>query len=425
MKVQENLLHYIWPLLKNNSQLLKTSNGLVLEVLDTGKLNKHAGPDFKEAMLKIAGQLWAGSVEIHVLSSDWNKHNHSKDENYNNVILHVVYSHDEEIKLPDGTLLPVLELKEFISDLQLRTFQSLLNNSLAIPCQKLVRKIEPIYLSTMLRQAAVERLSLKSKQVLEEVEQLKGDWNTAFYFRLCENFGFKSNSAAMRSLAEKLPLSVLAKHKDNLHDLLALLFGQAGFLNGMMKDEYSKELKESYSFLSKKYKLNSAGMLNWNFVKTRPANFPGIRLSQFAFLIHSSSHLFSKVLEISKLLDIIALFEVEADEYWRFHYHLAQKRKRTITAKLGTSSIHNILINTVASFLFAYADMGSKEVMKEKAIHLLQMLPAEQNRVVKLYRTMGFTLNNALESQGCLGLHKNYCGIKKCLSCAIGIQIVS
>ena len=40
---------------------------------------------------------WFGSVEIHVKSSDWHKHKHSDDPNYENVILHVVYEYDQAI----------------------------------------------------------------------------------------------------------------------------------------------------------------------------------------------------------------------------------------------------------------------------------------------------------------------------------------
>ena len=49
------------------------------------------------AQVKIGNTTWAGNVEIHQKSSEWNKHRHTTDSAYNNVVLHVVYEHDEEV----------------------------------------------------------------------------------------------------------------------------------------------------------------------------------------------------------------------------------------------------------------------------------------------------------------------------------------
>ena len=87
--------------------------------------NTHSGPDFTNARIKIGDTTWAGNVEIHVPSSDWRKHNHTTDEAYKNVILHVVYRDDEPVITPDGQKLPTLELENRISPDLYNRFHSL------------------------------------------------------------------------------------------------------------------------------------------------------------------------------------------------------------------------------------------------------------------------------------------------------------
>lgn len=424
MKIQEDLLHFIWSMLASQKQALTSTKGLAIEILNGGINNEFEGPDFKEASLKIGDNIWAGSVEIHINSSDWDKHKHSSDSNYANVILHVVYEHDKEVLWADGSEIPVLALNKIISREQLKTYQSLKYNSLAIPCQELLHHVEPIYLNMMLTKAAIDRLTLKSDLLISRVDKLDGDWNTAFYVHLAENFGFKSNAGPMRSLAESIPIQILAKHKDSLQEILALLFGQGGFLNGNMQDEYTVNLQRIYQFLAKKYSLKLMQQLQWKFVKTRPSNYPGIRIAQFANLIFNSSHLFSKIIAEQNIVEIGAKFRVEADEYWRHNYHFNKKRRKPASAAMGSLSTNLILINTVAVCLFAYGQHMEEEALKEKALKLLQALPSEANRVVRRYRLLNFSVTNALESQGCLGLDSYFCKEKKCLSCLIGQNIL-
>ena len=49
-------------------------------------------------------------MEIHVKSSDWNRHGHNKDEAYNNVILHVVAVNDMPVSNANGDPVTTLEI---------------------------------------------------------------------------------------------------------------------------------------------------------------------------------------------------------------------------------------------------------------------------------------------------------------------------
>jgi hypothetical protein len=58
--------------------------------------NTHAGPDFQNARVRIGETTWAGNAELHLSSSDWQRHGHTADDGaYDNVILHVVFNDDD------------------------------------------------------------------------------------------------------------------------------------------------------------------------------------------------------------------------------------------------------------------------------------------------------------------------------------------
>lgn len=61
----EKLLHYIWKYKLFPLKPLQTTDGLTLEVIDPGTLNRDAGPDFFNAKIKLDGTTWVGNIEIH------------------------------------------------------------------------------------------------------------------------------------------------------------------------------------------------------------------------------------------------------------------------------------------------------------------------------------------------------------------------
>ena len=106
----EHLLHYVWKHKLFPLKVLQTTNGLPVEVIDSGLQNPNAGPDFFNAKLKIDGALWVGNIEIHTHSSDWFRHGHDCDKAYDSVILHVVSEADTEITRTNGEQIPQLLL---------------------------------------------------------------------------------------------------------------------------------------------------------------------------------------------------------------------------------------------------------------------------------------------------------------------------
>jgi len=419
--MREEFLHYIWKYKLFNNKDLKTQNQEKLEILNQGIHNTDAGPDFFNAKIKINNTIWAGNIEIHINSSDWYKHNHQSDKAYGNVILQVVFNNDKDVLRTDGQIIPTL-IVEFNNEL-LNNYESLIKNESWIPCQNEINKVDSFTIHNWLEKLAIERLEEKSERIYKLLEQTNNSWENAFYIQLASNFGFKLNSMPFELLAKSLPLNYLAKHKDNLFQIEALLFGQAGFLNGESGDEYFNQLQKEYAYLKKKFKLEPIENHLWKFLRSRPGNFPTIRIAQYSKLIYSSTSLFSKILEAKTIHNLYRLFIVNPSEYWENHYvfnkESVKKRK-----SLGKSAVDIILINTIIPFLFIYGDSKGKPEYKTRAIEFLETMKPEKNSIVAKWNELGIGSENAFHSQALIQLKNKYCNHKKCLNCQIGNCII-
>jgi len=241
---------------------------------------------------------------------------------------------------------------------------------------------------------------------------------------MAASFGFKTNATPFLMLAQSIPLNVLAKHRKDLLQIEALLFGQAGFLDGDIKEAYPLQLQKEYDYLQKKYKLTPIPVHLWKFLRMRPANFPTVRIAQFAALIHRSVHLFSKLIETASIKEITPLLDVTASEYWKTHFRFDEVQKTPSDKHLGTSSIHNIIINTITPVKFLYAQSQGTATQQEAALQLLESIPAEKNKILTLWNDTGWLSESAAQSQALIQLYNNYCSSKRCLECSIGLSIL-
>lgn len=416
--MNEHLLQFIWQHLYFNRDQLVTTNDEPVQIITQGFLNHNQGPDFLEARIKINDVLWAGNAELHLRSSDWQKHQHDDDPHYQNVILHVVYEHD--VATPSSV--PVLELKGRISKNLLKYYHDLMQEQRFVPCSGLLAEVPSIVWQNWKERMLAERLLQKSEHIHHILERTNRHWEEAFWQLLARNFGLPLNGDAFEAIAAGLPVTLLAKHKNQLLQVEALLLGQAGLLEKEFTEQYPIILQKEYRFLQSKHKLKPVPVL-LHFLRMRPSNFPSIRLAQLASLIHESSHLFSKITEATSLEALRKMFAVTANDYWHYHYVFDEEspfRKKN----LGESMINNLLINTVLPLLFVYASEQNNNQMKERSIQWLQQLPKEKNSVTVKWEQAGAAHQSAFDSQALLYLKKNYCDARHCLQCAVGNNLL-
>lgn len=421
--MKEEFLQFIWRYGLFTKTSLKTTDGKSLEIIQTGQFNSDSGPDFFNSRIRIGDTTWAGNIEIHQKSSHWQLHKHDTDAAYDNVILHVVEKHDQDIQVKNH-LLPTLEIT--YPDEILNNYEELLRSELWIPCQERLPEHDPFLLRFWFSSLMIERLESKTGDILKILEQNQNNWNETFYQLLARNFGMKTNALPFELLARSLPLQILSKHKNDLFQLEALLFGQSGLLNeALLGDDYFLALRKEYSFLYKKYKLSAIESHLWKFMRLRPINFPTVRIAQLAMLIHHSSALFSRILETEKIDELRNLFKVSASEYWNTHYRFNKTSGENRPKVLGETAFNNLVINTIVPLLFVYGDQHLDQPMKDRALLLLENLAPEENQIIRKWNESGIESFSAFETQALLQLKNSYCDRKKCLNCQLGARIIT
>ncbi len=399
-----------------------TDEGEPIEIIQVGRHNIHAGPDFFDARIRIGKTLWAGNVEIHLKASDWNRHGHQSDPLYRNTILHVVAENDMKVINIAGSTIPTLEIGwplwiEY-------NYKALMQQHDWVNCASQLNKIDPFRIRFFLNGLAIERLQQKIGAIEGLLDSSNNDWSETFYRLLARSFGFRQNGDPFERLARSLPQAVLLKHKDQLFQLEALLFGQAGLLHEqLLMDEYPLSLRKEYEFLSVKYGLRPMAGHLWKFMRMHPLNFPTIRLAQFAGILHGAPALFSTVIQQETVADYRSLFRTEISTFWDTHYTFLRSSKNQKKG-MGEEAFQLILVNVLAPFLFLYGDRNNKSELKERALKILEELPSENNTILRHWASAGIISVNALESQALIHLHHEYCETRRCLECSIGQKLI-
>lgn len=415
----ERLLQFIWQFQYFNANGLYTTTGEPVQVLYPGNFNTRQGPDFLEARVRIGEILWVGSVEAHLLSSGWIKHRHQRDPHYNNVILHVVWADDGRRPFCG---IPVLMLQRRTAKLLLHQYERWMNSRAAIPCAGYLKTVETIKWTAWKERLLVERIQRKHELVCQYLQQNNFHWEETCWRMLAGSFGLSVNAEAFEEMARSIPFPLLARHKDRLCQLEALLLGQAGALKGYFSDEYPIMLQQEYRFLRRKYAL--AGINTpLCFLRMRPMGFPTIRLAQLAMLIHRSAPFFARIKESEGIGELRQLFRVTAGDYWHCHY-VMDKASACRPKNLGRQIINNIILNTAAPIVFAYGHLHREQAYMEKAIDWIWQAEAEKNAITRSFAVLGIQAHRAADSQALIELKTRYCDQRKCLDCAIGHSIL-
>ena len=415
----EQLLHYVW---KHKIFPLKeqtTTTGQLLEVIDSGLSNSNAGPDFFNAKIKIDGVLWIGNIEIHTHASDWFKHGHHQDKSYDNVILHVATHIDTEIYRSNGEKIPQYQLE--CPEQVRQNFDELIATDHYPPCYRIIPSLAPLMVHSWMSALQMERFEQKTALLTERLKLNNQHWEDTFFMTLARNFGFGLNGDAFETWAKHIPLRAVDKHRDNLFQVEALFFGQAGILADADGDDYYLKMKREYEYLAHKFELTPMDVTRWRFLRSRPGNFPHVRIAQLACLYHRSYGLLSLLMEQTTLKGIRDLLRGGTSEYWINHYTFGGSsplRPKT----LSDSSLDLVIINTIVPFLYAFGIHKGKERLCTRATSFLEALKPENNYIIRMWSECGLKVVHAGDSQALIQLKKEYCDKKKCLYCRIGYE---
>ena len=429
--MDEMLLHYFWKNRIISKYHLQTTDERKLIIVDPGFPHRDAGPDFKQAIIKLDGFTWVGDVEIHVNASDWFRHGHQNDAKYQSLILHVVFRNDVDI----GANFPTLELKDYIAPQLIAEYEGLSLSQELLPCRSELENVTSLQFASWLSRLMVTRLERRQEEFFTTLHLCHDSWQEAVFRCLVSNFGFRTNAPAFELLAKSIPYRILLKHKDSRLQIYALFFGQGGFLDDDLPgDDYYQTLQSEYSYLRFKYNLISIPLKIWNLLRLRPQNFPCIRIAQLCECLYRIPDIIELIISGEDIAQFSALSDFEPHPYWKTHRHFGKESassdsshsaKQGHSCLIGKQTVSLLIINTVVPVRFSYASFRGDEASKEKCLELLENLAYEQNAITKQYAVAGFPHETALESQAILELNHHYCVKKRCIQCEIGNKIIT
>lgn len=420
----EHLLHYLWKHKIFPLQELRTTDGQRVEVIDTGLPNADAGPDFFNAKLKLDGMLWVGNVEIHDQASQWMKHGHQTDEAYDNVILHVVSQADCTVCRRDGSPIPQLVLT--CPDDVARRYDELRRADVYPPCYTILSSLPRLTVHSWLSALQVERFERKARDIRARLDACQNHWEDVFFITLARNYGFGLNSDAFEAWAKRLPFRAVDKHRDDLFQVEAFFFGQAGLLDEEPADadDYYLRLQKEFRYLQRKFELPpSLPVGQWRFLRLRPGNFPHVRLAQLASLYHTHRSLFSQVMEAETPEAAKKFLSTATSAYWEQHFTFRRTSPKK-EKRVGGNALNLMLINTVIPFLYAYGLHKADDVLCDRATRFLESLRAENNYITRMWEGAGLPVSTAADSQALIQLQKEYCDRKDCLRCRFGYEFL-
>ncbi|MCD8266673.1 MAG: DUF2851 family protein [Prevotellaceae bacterium] len=421
----EKLLQYVWKQRILPLRALFSSDGKEIEIINPGLPNYDSGPDFFNAKVRIDGTMWAGNVEIHLKSSDWFRHGHETDEAYNNVILHVVNVVDCPVRTQSGKEITQLQLD---IPAQLRVnYEELLKPQDYPPCHEIVGKVDTFLVHSWMDYLLCERQEARAKAISKRLAEFDGDWERTFFVSLARNFGFGLNGDAFEAWAKLIPLSKIAKHRDDLFQIEAIFLGTAGLIDRAKDmDDYGERLRKEYEYQRRLFSLpDPMPKAQWKYLRLRPQNFPHIRLAELAWMYCEGRVSMSSMLDCMKkdepLKALYKLLSAKTSDYWTTHLTMGKPvEKKRLTLSRSTQQL--LITNTVVPVLFAYSLAHGDEVLKAQLYDILLALPAEDNRILRLWKDCGISVENAADSQALIELKLNYCDRSDCLRCSFGYE---
>jgi len=384
----EKYLHFIWRNKRLSSFEFKTDKNEKIQILDVGIYNAfNAGPDFKHGAIVLDGIEMHGQIEMHVKSSDWIKHKHQNDKQYNNVILHVVYENDKEI-IQDGVEIPTIELKSQIDLHHFAQYSKKQLNRKTFPCEYELKKMDEFHLNAMKITALSHKLNSKIKLLEEANIHTEKE---ILYNLIGLSFSMSVNKNAFLHLMNKVSLSSLKNLSPPKK--VQLIMSESGLL------QKNENHPQEY----------------WHFKSIRPNSFPTIRVSQFALLVANFS--FELTFLNADPETIVRTFRLMMNEI----DFSASNGKKKLTKRM----VDLLIINTLSPFLWYLGEKKRNDKLKDKAMDVLVAIPPESNNIVKRWEKINVYPKNAFDSQSLLALYRYFCSQKKCLSCNVGQKVLN
>jgi len=483
-KISENILYDIWKTQHFQTSLM-TVNGDDLSVLDAGTHNTdEAGPDFKNARIRIGNLTYVGDIEIDCDYSDWKSHGHNIDIKYAKVILHATLFNKGSygfVYTRDGRKVPSICLSEFVDKKYLNAVTpEILNDkenlNSNLKCHNVIESLAPDIKEKFIQKLGIDRFDKKCKKIFARLKELqflkelnvnepvisyelsnefhdkkfdhsdfnsKEIWQQLFYEMIFEALGYSKNKNQMVMLAQAANLRFLSKIENDgiltekYESALLFISGILGIKNSATEEQSREYYERNFLLWQSIRSLYDGKFLDetiWLFFRLRPQNFPTVRIAGGVRIIKELLHnnliglIAKKIIEIHNLSVLInslrSVFVIKSDGFWKDHYVFDQKAGTEIKYFVGVSRSDEIIVNVVLPFFAVYFEVFGNPAASKKILKLFSIYEQRtENHIINdVAVSLKFTdhLNKTVYSQGMIELFRNFCSKNKCLECEIG-----
>lgn len=288
-------------------------------------------------------------------------------------------------------------------------------------CLMLLATVEPLYRTKVIESLLTQRIIAKTQRVNNIWHESSKDWNQTLYTMAAYALGAPQNSAPAQQLSHIVNYNMCLRERSKLQSVEAMLLGASGLLAGEYYDNYIVALQEEYDYLANKYSLQAMKAGQWKVSHNYPAGGPVMRLVQLAALVCKPGFSFDALMGCATLGEIDALLGVEMSDYWQQHF-TPQGAKTKVHKRVGRDKVVMMAINLVVPLQIAYAEAMNDAELKERALGLLETLPAEHNKLVARCTGVGVPCRSAYDSQALIEL-QNLCARGGCLECPLEKQL--
>ena len=290
-------------------------------------------------------------------------------------------------------------------------------------CGAYLAKLDEVHRLELYNRLGFERLERKNNDIKTFFGQSNSNWAQTFYLMLLRTLGGIDNKEPFTTLAQRVPYAVILRERLSPHNIEALLLGASGLLELYPHDEYILNLKRDFVYLSTKYSIEQMAASEWRLTKIYPNNHPILRLSQITTLLASTPHIMDRILECRTSDDVHSLFSTKTQTYWLTHY-IPAKPSPSVTKSMGRTKTDLLAINLVVQMQFAYSAYTNSEMLRSRALALLEAIPAEKNSIISQWNSYGKIAHSAYDSQALLQLSFEYCRHHRCEECPVGRRII-
>ena len=333
-----------------------STGGDEIDIIQFGTWNREAGPDFRDAAIRInSSEPVRGCIEIDLLDRSWETHGHATNATFETTVLHVF------VERSDRAFFTRTQSNRNVPQvcIDLATLPEAFNANvpLARPgrCQAPLKDLPEERVCSMLEAAAQFRLRQKANRIRNKIDAHGRD--ETLFQEIASALGYKENKLPFTLLAQRLPLRLL---RENVRDCEALLFGGAGFLETPDLDVYKKTAREYVRQLWDGWWPHRDELQRfilpantWRLSSTRPVNHPQRRLAALAILARDWSRL-QRASGKSSVVAANDFFHALEHPFWNFHYTLTSKASPKKMALIGDSRVADILANVLFPFWMAH-----------------------------------------------------------------------